>query len=152
MEYQIKKGHLPLANEDSKMIVGRRSTIEGKNSSSSPGAKTTHRRDKTYQVYFFPTQEQAIFKLAKILSNEDDDFLSRLVEADRMEVENNNQRVNRYFAADESKLPGRTVREVNGTYLELHGNKSYRYDRAKTMCEIAEVEIKWGPSERHIEI
>lgn len=143
MTEEIKKVHLDLRKRgsflDTKLILVWE-----------PQYRTS--QDGKYKVRHFQHQKYAILELAEVLLNEDDDFANRLVEADRKEIENNNQRDNRYFAERKSELPERDVEEVDGIFLEVHGNRSARYGLAKTMCDVAGVKIKRGPKERHIEI
>lgn len=102
-------------------------------------------RDKKYCVRHFKYQYEAVRKLAVLFSEEDDDFLNRLVEMDKRKSESTPNR-RRRVSEDKSILPGHKIHEVEGFYLELKHDKTQQRNLAKTMCEVADVDFS---TERH---
>ncbi len=102
-------------------------------------------KDRTYQVYHFKSQYKAVRKLAVLLSEEDEDFLDRLAEADKKKFETLPNR-RRRISEDKELLPGHETHEVKGFHLELKHDKTQQRKFAETMCEVADVDFS---TDRH---
>jgi hypothetical protein len=141
MRYEIEGIHLHMPREDApteenKLIVARHRPVVGI-------------RDRTYQVSFHSEQNGAVLKLAGVLASEDEQFLKRLVEADRSDYEQSGNRKNRYVAETKKQLPQRSIFELQGAYFMLTLNRSQKYELVERMCEVADVRFS---RDRHLQI
>lgn len=96
-------------------------------------------RDKTYQVRHFKNQYEAVQKLAEVLSEEDGDFLDRLVEEDKRRTEDTPNK-KRWVSGDKSKLTEHKIHEIDGFHLKLKHDRIQQRKFARIMCEAADVE------------
>jgi hypothetical protein len=95
-------------------------------------------RDKTYQVRHFKHQYEAVQKIAEALSEEDGNFLDRLVKEDERKTEVTPNK-KRWVSRDKSNLTEHKIHEIDGFYLKLKHDRIQQRKFAEMMCEAADV-------------